>query len=166
MKLIAKKFFKHSTFVYVSDALKKRCTRVENIKNVVQQIGSLRRAARFRCATLCQLYEHVYEVYTCADETGRSWLNKGCTDNIVCAALYFVCARHSSQIYSPAGITSFMLFRCSSCPYLFLFLSRSLLAPLYRRITLRREKRLPESNHSLSGVSLSLFSLDARRDVC
>lgn len=145
--------------------------------------GSLWRAARFRCATLCQLYSHIPNLCTCTYvRNGRSWLNKGCMDNIVCAALHSSSTFVTASRYIFVGITTFAIsfipFRPLSLIFLyrtFVSLSSSLFIsspfiffhffffyfPPWASIILQPvillwgKKRLP-SNHSVS-MKCSLF---------
>lgn len=88
--------------------------------------GSLWRAARFRCATLCQLYSHIPNLCTCTYvRNGRSWLNKGCMDNIVCAALHSSSTFVTASRYIFVGITTFAISFIPFRPLSLIFLYRT-----------------------------------------
>lgn len=87
----------------------------------------------------CASCTHIYQTYTCIYvRNGRSWLNKGCMDNIVCAALHSSSTFVTASRYIFVGITTFAIsfipFRPLSLILLyrtFVSLSSSLFISLY-----------------------------------
>lgn len=58
----------------------------------------------------CASCTHIYQTYTCTYvRNGRSWLNKGCMDNIVCAALHSSSTFVTASRYIFVGITTFAI---------------------------------------------------------
>lgn len=102
--------------------------------------GSLWRAARLQGVQPCASCTHIYQTYTCTYvRNGRSWLNKGCMDNIVCAALHSSSTFVTASRYIFVGITTFAISFIPLRPLSLILLYRtfvSLSSPLFISLSL------------------------------